>query len=1039
LVIGTPEHELKRLFRFCAESLTSSGNVVRHRSGSVVFLPMDIVVRTLHGDADVSIASHAPTTTLGDVIAAVTGQAVPRLVVVDGRAVDASIPLDDVDLLVGSVVSSAAPTPPGVSDADVELVQVAGHGAGRMIRLAPGRYRIGPGRRSSANELDAAPVERCTFELVVEASGTMSEVSVVPEGSDVAIDGEHLDGARPWHTGTLTVGSRAFQLDNPAPSDALWPHRRPVHDGSLPFSRPPRRMSASPRRPVVDAVRAATDAAPTLWERRPDHPDAFVLPIGVRTDGTFDIDLGSQRAVAIAGSERFRDALARSLLIEAVTLHGPADLDLVVLTDRDRLAHWDWAKWLAHLRVDGKPAIWSSRHDIARWAEEVDGTTAPETVSTRSSHLTVVIIDDPGLWNRPDSPIRSIVSNPPDGLRLIALCNDDILAPAVCTTVISETGDDLARVRSFVRAGDELLVRAALTEADVAVRVARALAPLTDVELPPPSAPTTSDDDRVELHELVGATAIDEILTRWATDDDRTTTAIGRRGDERVDVPIADDVTVVLGSSMGDAFDVAATALLGQCVDRPPDALWIAPMVLEHSPRAELLWRLPHATDRHEFDATIDPRRLLARLRAVLDGGPTRVVLVAEVAGASTTWPDGTWLTALAEGVRTIAGLAMVVVTDRPDVANLLGDTVIRVERRYDVPGIERRVAIVAAPDGSIAQQFTPLQPTTSAVASLVMRPFVVGRALTPLERRIAQDAAQTANAPHPALDTVVAVLRDAASQAGSDDTPGGRTVVPPPIPTRVALEELFDAAPGDGVPLGLVDDPGSASLRIRWWEPGSGSMLVFGSRRSGMEQVLATILLGVIDRFSPLDVRLVAIEPSAARRRALGNVDRSMRVAAPDRSDEVSAALDEIVAELERCTSTSTSTSTSAGTGGPRMVVLIGDLVDLRRRYAGQPVGDRIDEVLARAAVADSGVDVVAAASELEGAGSFTATAASVLVGASSDLGELAALGIDRPNDLDGIVGRCRSFPGGDLVQVAMGSTTIEDLLARRSIGGST
>jgi hypothetical protein len=1007
---------------------------------------MDIVVRTPHGDADVSIASHLPTTTLGDVVAAVTGQAVPRLVMVDGRAVDASIPLDDVDLLVGSVVASAAPVPPAISDADVELVQVAGHGAGRMMRLGPGRYRIGPGRRSSANELDVAPVERCTFELVVEATGTMSEVSVVPEVPDVAIDGERLDGARPWHAGTLTVGSRAFQLDNPAHSAAPWPHRRPEHDGTLLFSRPPRRLSALPRRPVVDAVRAATDAAPTLWERRPDHPDAFVCPIGIRTDGSgaFDLDLGSERAVAIAGTERFRDALARSLLVEAVTLHGPADLALVVLTSGDGLAHWDWAKWLGHRRVDGTPAIWSSRHDIARWAEAIGASGATATASARSPYLTVVILDDPGLWSRPDSPVLSIVSNPPDGLRMIALCDDASLAPAVCTTVISETGDDLARVRSFARAADELLVRAALTEADVAVRVARALAPLADVELPQRRTPATGDGDRVELCELVGATAIDEIRTRWAADDERASAAIGWRGDERVDVPITDDVTVVLGSSMGDAFDVAATALLSQCVDRSPDALWIAPMVLDHSPRAELLWRLPHATDRHEFDATIDPRRLLARLRAVLDDphGPARVVLVAEVGGASTTWPDGTWLTALAEGVRAVAGLAMVVVTDRPDAANLLGDTVIRVERRYDVPGIERRVAIVTAPDGSTAQPFTPLQPTASAVAGLEMRPFVVGRALTPLERRIEQGAAQTANAPDVALDTVVAVLREAASAAEGDGpptTPGGRTVVPPPIPNRVALDELFNSSPGDGVPLGLVDDPGNASLRIRWWEPGSGSMLVFGSRRSGMEQVLATILLGAIDRFSPLDVHLVAIEPSAARRRALGSIDRTMRVVAPDRPGEVSAALDDIVAELERCTSTTTSTSSSAGTSGSQMVVLIGDLVDLRRRYAGQPIGDRLDEVLARAAVADSGVDVVAAASQLEGAGSFTAAAASVLVGASSDLAELAALGIDRPSDLDGIVGRCRSFPGGDLVQVATSSTTIEDLLARRSIGGAT
>jgi DNA segregation ATPase FtsK/SpoIIIE, S-DNA-T family len=1003
---------------------------------------MDIVVRTPHGDADVSIGSHATTTTLGDVVAAVTGQAVPRLVLVDGRTVDANTPLDDVDLLVGSVVTSAGPRPPDTSDADVELVQVAGHGAGRTTRLGPGRYRIGPGRRSSANELDVAPVERSMFELLVEQTGASSEVSVVPEGSGVAIDGEPLEDAGHWRLGTLTVGSRAFQLDFPAHSDTAPPHRRPERDGTVPFSRPPRRMPAADRRPVVDAVRAATDASTTLWERRPEHPDAYMLPIGVRADGagTLHVDLKSERAVAIAGSERFRDALARSLVIEAATLHGPADLGLVVLTDRDCLARWDWAKWLAHLRVDGGPAIWSSRHDISRWAEGVDAATVTATASAGPSHLTVVILDDPGLWNRHDSPVRSIVSDPPDDLRLIALCDDESRAPAVCSTVISEDRDELARVRSFALAGEDQLLRAALTEPDVAVLVARSLAPLTDVDLPLRAAPTSTDVDRIELPELVGATAIDEILARWADDEGRTTAAIGRRGDDVVEVPTGDDVTVVIGSSMGDAFDVAATSLLAQCVDRSPDALWIAPMVLERSSRADLLWRLPHATDRHELGAAIDPRRLLARLRAVLDDkeGPARIVLVAEAAEASTTSPDGTWLTALADGVRTTAGLALVVITDRPEVASVVGDTVIRVERRYDVPGTAGRTALTATPDGSVGQAFTPLQPTPAAVAGLELRPFVVGRALTPLERRIEQRRAQTADAPDTALDAVVAMLRDAAARVhgdGPSPTPGGRTVVPPPIPTRVALGELFDSSPGDGVPLGVADDPGSASLRIKWWEPASGSLLVFGSRRSGMEQVLATILLGVIDRFSAGDVRLVVVEPSSARRRALGSVDRPMRVVAPDRSDQVTAALDEIVTELERCSST----NASGGTSGPRMVVLIGDLVDLRRRYVDQPLGSRIDEVLTQAAKPDSGVDVVTAAADLEWAGPFAAEVSSVLVGASSDLRELAAFGVEQPSDLDGIVGRCRSFPGGDLVQIAMTDATIEDLLVRRSRGGRT
>ena len=119
-------------------------------------------------------------------------------------------------------------------------------------------------------------------------------------------------------------------------------------------------------------------------------------------------------------------------------------------------------------------------------------------------------------------------------------------------------------------------------------------------------------------------------------------------------------------------------------------------------------------------------------------------------------------------------------------------------------------------------------------------------------------------------------------------------------------------------------------------------------------------------------------------------------------------------------------------------MVLLIGDLVHLRRRHADQPLGARIDEVVTRAAAAGSGVDVVAAVADLDGAGGFAAVAAHRLVGASSDLRALAALGIEHPSDVDGIVGRCRSFPDGEFVQLATTDVPIETLLARRSIGGT-
>jgi hypothetical protein len=310
-----------------------------------------------------------------------------------------------------------------------------------------------------------------------------------------------------------------------------------------------------------------------------------------------------------------------------------------------------------------------------------------------------------------------------------------------------------------------------------------------------------------------------------------------------------------------------------------------------------------------------------------------------------------------------------------------------------------------------------------------VVEPFVIGRALSPLERRIEQQRAHAASVPDPALGPIVGQLREAALRRPMRAVT--RTVVPPALPTRVDLDELFETSPGDGVPLGLLDDPAAADTRVWWWEPGSGSLLVFGSRRSGADQALTTLLLGLVDRFSDLDVHLVVVEPSAVLRQAIADIDRSIRVVAPDQQDDVADTLDEIDDELTRRTNDGTA-------DGPRTVVLIDDLVQLRARHADHALGPRIDDVLTRATAGSAGVDVIAWAADLDGGGPFAARATRRLVGASSNHDELRALGVERPGELDGVSGRCRSFPDGGLVQLATTSTPIETLLARRAIGGS-
>jgi hypothetical protein len=116
--------------------------------------------------------------------------------------------------------------------------------------------------------------------------------------------------------------------------------------------------------------------------------------------------------------------------------------------------------------------------------------------------------------------------------------------------------------------------------------------------------------------------------------------------------------------------------------------------------------------------------------------------------------------------------------------------------------------------------------------------------------------------------------------------------------------------------------------------------------------------------------------------------------------------------------------------------VVLIDDLVHLRERCTDQPLGPRIDDVLTRATAGAAGIDVIAWAVELDGAGPFAASATRRLVGASSNHDDLRVLGVERPSELDGVSGRCRSFPDGGLVQLATSATPTEALLARRAIG---
>lgn len=873
---------------------------------------MDVSLRTPHGNADVQIAQCPPTTTLRDLVREATGQSAPRVVSVDGHAVDTSTAVTTSSLLWGSVIDSnpdaLEPAPVGAAT----LTQIAGPGAGRSHPLVAGRYRVGPGRRSNADELDAAPVLETVIELVVDAEG---DISVDARGRDeVTLDGTTVQASTSWFDGqVMIVGRRAFTIDRrPPESRRLGP---PATFGTVLFIRPPRRQ-ATLRQPVVEAVHEAAGALPSLWERRIGQPDALSLCVGIANGGDppnrpVTVDLAAHRVVTIAGSDH--GALARTVIIEAATVHGPADLDVVIATTPDRLAGWDWAKWLPHLRVGGRPSMFDDSDSIADWARRAADRAAPDGVAWSSDHVTLLVVDDPRLWQQRGAPLHALVAAPPDHLRLLTTCNTARQAPASTSLLLDETVDGGWQLSSPTTRRDGERFVAALVEADVAAHVARALAPLADHELPP--SPGTTPPPRCSLEEFV----------------------IRDSGESLIEFLIASGGARVCGPPYETARTAAAIGLR-LCSNRTTATCWL--LDLTGSPWTDGLDGLPHIS-RHALDpSTVDPERLLARLRHHL-GGVDRpelaLVLVdlSDVLGARLVTELGDTDGVVVLAVDSTATMADGRALPRISVSRVDG------RRRARLDGAR---SVVDLDDDEIDD-------------GLVLQPAVYGRALTALERRVARQAAGRPEEFATACRRIVAMIPTPVDPARPP------ILAVPSLPVTVDTDALLADHPGDAIPIGLVDDPPD-DHRPLWWAPGHGHLLAAGAAGCDVDHLVNTVLIGLVERFGDADVRFVLVDGDAARRTAAGASSRCESVL--DRDDAA------VVELLERL-----------GTSDeiPRVLV-IDDVGDLRRRAETVGLASALDTAL----TAPGDLTVVAVGRSIDDLGPLAGIDGATVLVASGD-----------------------------------------------------
>ena len=1020
---------------------------------------MDVVLRTPTGEAELSVRPGQEDVPIGDLVERVTGRAPAQVVFVDGRAVPSTAALGTSGVLTGSVISTVDDTVVAPSDGRVELVQVAGEGAGARRWLSSGRYRIGMGRRLSGRELELAPVDEPMLELTVDDAGAVTARAV---SAPARLDATPLSNESPtaWTSGLVAVGGRVFALGRRGPRGATTTGHRHAGvgvEGTAAFNRPPRAAAAPPAPPLdvpddgssrsarstvahltslaaqrhgddveqrrrehpdlAAAVTLADTVAPELWERRAGHPDAFQIPIGLadvewvpslgRSAAALPgvsqmiadlgplplvpvtVDLLAERGIGVVGGTEFTRSFARSLLIETAVTHGPADVDIVVVSSEDRANAWEWVKWLPHARRGGSARIYSTPEEVAGWAAAVRRAWSRPSRPAPPEHVTVVVVDEPGWWRERAAPLRPLFTDASMPLRFVALTSAAPDVPAVCTTVVAAQPDGRAAVDYLMDRRRIDGVFPFLAAEHVALGAARRLAPLDDPDVPIVPAPPLPES--VPLLRLLGleAPTAGDVIGRWSdTSRGRLLVTLGSsdRGPLIVDLVTDGPHALVAGAAGAGKSELVRTMLGGLAAGHPPEAV---NFLLVDGGTGESFGPctgLPHTVgvfgglDEHLAARLVRCLRAELRHRADVirgadassfaeledrDGAPAlaRLVLVVdEFALLSTAVPD------VVPGLIEVAergadlGVHLVLVTPRP--AGAVDDRLrelmnVRVAMRMqddgdslDVVGIVdaahfaqrhpgRGALRLGDGDVTLFQAATSSDrvgdgvPGASSAVDLVdVTPAVVARELTPMEQRLVRIAAERRRRPGgeaTELERLVAAVADAAQGSGRTVP---RQPCPAPLPSVVELDTFFTQHPGDGIPYALVDLPDEQRQEAAWWTPGAGgSMLVSGGAGAGTSSLLASLALGIAERYSPDDVHVYVIDTDDGALAPLDALPHVGAVAGLDAPERIARVVSAVVGLVERRYQLALDrTPASVAASEPSVALLVDNVETLRR-----------------------------------------------------------------------------------------------------------
>jgi len=322
-------------------------------------------------------------------------------------------------------------------------------------------------------------------------------------------------------------------------------------------------------------------------------------------DVSVPVTVHLSRCVGVCGPVAVSDAVCRALVLQAATLHGPADIEVVVFAPPGRAPDWAWATWLPHAcglscGAESDVAVATTAAAADALAGEVGALCAQRCAADRVDPATpvllVVVDEDSDVGHDVLAPLLmaatrgehtrvSVIWTARAPQRLPSCCRQvvDAAAPESATLVMAATG---------VRTGGIVVDR---VDTDVCSAVARALAPLRDPEARERSRaiPLT-----VGLRDVLGEITADAVGAHWDGGSTAIVAPVGvsAGGVVAVDVVADGPHGLVVGTTGSGKSELLLTMIAALAFRVPPERLNFLLVDYKGGAAFDRLRHLPHVS-----------------------------------------------------------------------------------------------------------------------------------------------------------------------------------------------------------------------------------------------------------------------------------------------------------------------------------------------------------------------------------------------------------------------------------------------------------